>query len=122
MTMTDSAAQDEALRRLIEMAGIDGKPEDLRALLAGINASPIADRPDRWMALVAPDADPTLAEQFDQVRRALAMTAKAVPDRAERLAPSGRSWRVRGWLALSSPGPTNIRANQCRPMPNDWHG
>ncbi|MGP1396816.1 MAG: aminopeptidase P family protein [Inquilinaceae bacterium] len=84
--MTDSAAQDEALSRLIEMAGIDRKPEDLRALLAGINASPIAGRPDRWMALIAPDADAALAERFDQVRRALATAARGVSDRAERLA------------------------------------
>ncbi len=86
VTASAIATDDAALAGLIRELGWDGSPDDLRELLAGIDAAPPQASRDAWSALIAPDADPRLLERLDEVRAGLALrTAPAGPSPEKRL-------------------------------------
>jgi Xaa-Pro aminopeptidase len=88
---------DAELSRLLRSAGIDRSVDDLRALVAGVNAAPDGERPDRWLDLVGSDLPPDLADQLRALRAAApAPTLPEVGDKADRLARLRAELKRRG--------------------------
>ena len=95
--MTHAPTDDETLAALIADAGLDTTPYALRDLLRGIAAAPAGGDPDAWLVLVAPNAEPAMADRLRAVKAALSAcptgTALALTDRVgalrERLAADG---------------------------------
>ncbi len=70
--MTHSTIDDAALAALIDDAGLGMTPAELLDLLSGINAAPEPPDADAWLALVAPDAGPELADRLRSAKSAIA--------------------------------------------------
>ncbi|HYE51070.1 MAG TPA: aminopeptidase P family protein [Azospirillaceae bacterium] len=77
---------DANLSRLLQAAGIDRSVDDIRALLAGVNAAPAGVDPDRWFVLLG---RPVSGELADQLRHLKALVGVPNPpeegDHARRL-------------------------------------
>ncbi len=81
----DQIPEDEILESLMAEAGFTGTVADFRALLMGIEAAPADRDQDAWLDLVAPGADPALAERLRQVRAGLGRARRPVVPREDRL-------------------------------------
>ena len=97
---------------------------EFEQFLDGSVAAPDGERPDDWIALLAPGAD-------EDTRRSLsAALASRAADVKRQVRPRSRpvllhcemNWRARASPASSSPGPTSTRANTCPARPSGWPG
>ncbi|ACI99426.1 aminopeptidase P family protein [Rhodospirillum centenum] len=78
---------DAELERLLQGAGIDRSVAEIRDLIAGVNAAPDGEHPDRWLALVGEDLPAELATQLRLLRRSIPHpAAPEAGDHAARLA------------------------------------
>ncbi|WP_119677371.1 aminopeptidase P family protein [Indioceanicola profundi] len=59
---------DADLARLLQEAGIGRSVEDIRDLIAGVNAAPDGSRPDRWLELVGVELPAELEAQLRALR------------------------------------------------------
>ncbi len=66
---------DAELARLLSDAGIRTSVADIRDLLAGVNAAPAGERPDRWLGLVGTDLPAALVEQLNALKATLPIPA-----------------------------------------------
>jgi len=66
---------DSDLARHLAAAGIHRSVEEIRDLIAGVNAAPDGEDPDRWLALVGTDLPAGLVAQLKALRRLMARPA-----------------------------------------------
>ena len=66
---------DAELARLLSAAGIRTSVADIRDLLAGVNAAPAGQWPDRWLTLIGTDLPDALVEQLNALKATLPIPA-----------------------------------------------
>jgi len=85
-TQTQAYRGDADLARLLSAAGVTRSVDEVRALIAGVNAAPDGERPDRWLDLVGTDLGDELTGQLKALRALVpAPAAPEVGDHADRV-------------------------------------
>jgi Xaa-Pro aminopeptidase len=94
---------DDVLVGLLKKSGVRADLAQIRGVLAGVLAAPVGERPEDWIELVAPGADPSCRAQLVALKRRLATDSRqprlrGSADRVAALRKEFSRWQLAGFL------------------------